>query len=260
MKTKIFSIILSMLLGMCAKAFAQKTDTVTIDASKVNTNVLKAGTYRYLVYFKMGKDSSRKNYQIWSRTIDFVTYKGNPAISVTQEWENNDTITHKVYSVSERKSFAPLYHESWWRGRGTTKFDLITKQGYWKDSLLTFADTARFKKMMYSAFVKAQEHYVLNWHLDLEVFPILPYKEGTTFKINFYDPGSSAPAYQAYTVTGSAILTGYNDQKIDCWLLKHTFANNTEVFWISKATREVLKLEQEFGGRYRYKIKMGFSV
>jgi hypothetical protein len=45
-----------------------------------------------------------------------------------------------------------------------------------------------------------------------------------------------------------------------CWLLSHEGTNNKEVFWISKKTNEVLKLEQEFGGRYRYKIKLGFSV
>jgi hypothetical protein len=252
---------LALLLGTNTTAFSQKSDTVIIDASKVNTNVLKLGTHRYLVYFKNGKDSSRKNYQVWSRTIDLITYKEKPAISVTQEWENNDTVVHKVYSVNDRKSFAPLFHESWWKGRGSSKFDFTTKEGYFQEALLTSTDTARAKKRMYEAFVKAQDQYVLNWHLDLEVFPILPYKEGVTFKINFYDPGFGEPQYQVYTVSGSAALTGFNNQKIDCWLLKHTSGSNTEIFWISKATREVLKLEQEFmPGRFRYKVKMGFSV
>ena len=259
-RTRLATAALGLLFGMSTMAYAQKADTVTIDASNVDTRVLKPGTHRYLVYFKMGKDSSRKNYQLWSRTIDLTTYKDKPAISIKQEWESNDTVVHKVYSVSDRKTFAPLYHESWWRGRGSSRFDFITKEGYFQDAWLTSADTARAEKMMYEAFVKAQDQYVLNWHLDLEVFPILPYKEGVTFKINFYDPGFGAPAYQTYTVTGSAVLTGYNNQKIDCWLLKHTSPNNTEIFWISKATREVLKLEQEFGGRYRYKIKLGYSV
>jgi hypothetical protein len=253
--------VIALLLATNMNGFSQQTDTVTIDAAKVNTNVLKPGTHRYLVYFKNGKDSSRKNYQVWSRTIDLITYKNKPAISITQEWENNDTVTHKVYSVSDRKTFAPLFHESWWRGRGSSQFDFTTKEGYFQNALLTSADTARVKKMMYEAFVKAQDQYVLNWHLDLETFPLLPYKEGVTFKINFYDPGFSAPAFQVYTVTGSAQLTGYNDQKIDCWLLKHTSGANTEIFWISKATKEVLKLEQEYApGRFRYKIKMGYSV
>lgn len=102
---------------------------------------------------------------------------------------------------------------------------------------------------------------LLNWHLDLETFPTLPYKTGLTFVIPFYDPGTASGFQKvAYTVTGSAELIGYNDQKIDCWLLVHESKGNKEVFWISKKTNEVLKLEQEVGGRmYRYKIKLGFS-
>jgi predicted mannosyl-3-phosphoglycerate phosphatase (HAD superfamily) len=64
-----------------------------------------------------------------------------------------------------------------------------------------------------------------------------------------------------YTVTGSASLTGYDNQQIDCWIMEHTDKGNKEIFWISKKTKEVLKLEQEVNGKlYRYKIKFGFSV
>ena len=60
---------------------------------------------------------------------------------------------------------------------------------------------------------------------------------------------------------GSGELVGYNDQKIDCWLMSHEERGNKEIFWISKKTREVLKLEQEINGSlYRYKIKLGFSI
>jgi hypothetical protein len=247
------------LLLYSGSLFSQKNDTVTIDASKVNTAVLKPRTDRYLVYFKNGKDSSRVKYQVWTRTIDFITYKNKPAISVKQEWEDNDTIVHTVYSVCDRKSFAPLYHEGWWK-RASLKFDFVDKTGYFRDTLLTDNEVPGVRKTIHDAFKKSLDQYVLNWHLDLEVFPILPYKLNTTFLINFYDPGSSAPKLQAYTVTGNGTLTGYDAQQVDCWLLSHEGTNNKEVFWISKKTNEVLKLEQEFGGRYRYKIKLGFSV
>lgn len=95
-----------------------------------------------------------------------------------------------------------------------------------------------------------------------ETFPTLPYKTGLTFIIPFYDPGT-ASGYQrvAYAVTGSAELTGYDNQKIDCWLMVHEAPGNKEVYWISKKTNEVLKLEQEVNGKmYRYKIKLGFSI
>jgi len=246
-------------LLLASTAFTQQ-DTVKITTNTVNTKVLKKGTNRYLVYFKMGKDSSRSRYQIWNRTVDYLDYQGKKAIAVTQEWEDNTKIVHKVYSVCDEKTFAPFFQQSEWVGRINTKFDFLTKQGYLNDTLLTSTDTSRIKKLMYEGFQQALDQYTLNWHLDLEVFPVLPYKNDRTFLINFYDPGSSAPKLQAYTVTGSAKLIGYDNQEIDCWLLSHTGTNNKEVFWVSKKTKEVLKLEQQFGELYRYKIKLGFSV
>lgn len=242
-------------------AQAQTPDTVRIDASKVATSVLKPGIHRYLVYFQNGRDSSRVNYQLWSRKIDLINYQNKKAISVTQQWDDNAGPVHKVYSVCDRETFAPIYHESWWKTRGSSTFDFQTRKATLMDRPLTEADTSKRSTMIYSAFQKAlNEKYVLNWHLDLEVFPILPYKENTTFLINFYDPGIPFdPQYQSYTVSGSDALEGFDNQKIDCWLLTHTSPGNKEVFWISKQTREVLKLEQEFNGRFRYKIKLGFS-
>jgi hypothetical protein len=240
--------------------YSQKTDTVVIDPSKVNTKVLKPGVHRWLVYFTKGKDSSRTNFNLWTRTIDFITYKGREAISVTQEWENDTSVTHKVYSVCDRKTFAPLYQDSWWKNSGSAKFDFIEKTGSIKDTLLTDADTSRRKKNIYGAFKQALKEYVLNWHLDLETFPLLPYKNNTTFLINFYEAGSMPPKLQAYTVTGSGTLTGLDNEKIDCWLLTHTTSpTNNEVFWISKKSKEVLKLEQQIGTRFRYKVKFGFA-
>ncbi|MBN8699616.1 MAG: hypothetical protein J0L54_08375 [Chitinophagales bacterium] len=252
--------ILGIMLVIGSVTNAQKADTITIDASKVNTSVLIPGTHRYLVYFKMGKDSSRKMYQLWSRTIGNTNYEGKEAITVTQEWEDNDTVVHKTYSVLDKNSFATLYHESWWKRTGLYKFNFPAKE-FSIDGIAATTRTDSITIKQVRAFEQATGRYFLNWHLDLEVFPLLPYKEGVSFKIHFYDPGSSAPRYETYTVAGSGTLTGYNNQKIDCWLLRHgSLPRNLETFWISKETREVLKLEQEFaGGRARYKIKLGYS-
>ena len=239
--------------------YAQNRDTLTIDASHVNTKVLKPGVNRYLVYFKNGRDSSRINFQLWTRKIEIVNYKGKEAISVSQEWEDNSQVTHRVYSVNDKRTFAPLFHDTWWKRSGSARFDFMGKTAYFRDTLLTAADTLKVKKNIYAAFAAALDQYVLNWHLDMEVFSILPYKENTTFAINFYDPGFSAPSRQLYSVAGSGTLTGYEGQQVDCWLLIHESRGNKETFWISKKTREVLKLEQEFQGRYRYKIKLGYS-
>jgi hypothetical protein len=235
-------------------------DTVTINADMINAKLLKPVENRYLVYFKMGKDSSRTRYQLWTRKIEHLQYEGREAISVTQEWEDNDTVIHRVYSVCEKKSFAPLFQESWWKTIGSSSFDFLHKNAFVQNMPLTEADTSVARKKMLAAFTSAIDQYVLNWHLDLEVFSLLPFRQYTTFLINFYDPGFSAPRLVAYTVTGSGHLTGYDNRQVDCWLLEHTDGNSHEIFWINKKTKEVLKLEQQFGKRFRYKLKLGFSI
>lgn len=249
------------------EALAQKRDTVRITADMVNVKALRQGTHQYLVYFKAGDDSSRVNYQFWTRKIDFVTYNEKQAVEILQVWEDNAEVVHTVKSYCDPKSFAPLYHEIWWKNfarmKGESKFDYITKTASRNGVFVTQADTAAQHKRMYDAFKKSTEQYVLNWHLDLEVFPILPYKENTVFLINFYDPGFGQPSEQAYLVKGSDVIVGYDNTKIDCWILTHDSKFGTEKFWISKKTKEVLKLEQVMIGgkyKYRYKVKLGFSV
>ncbi|MDB5230898.1 MAG: hypothetical protein JWN76_1703 [Chitinophagaceae bacterium] len=250
-----------MVLVISTNAFSQKTDTVFVDASKINTNILKPGVNRYVVYFKNGKDSSRISYSMWTRTIDFIKYRGRDAISIRQYWEGKDSVYHRVYSVNDRKTFAPLFHETWWGASGSFVFDLLDKKATVRNQELSDTFTNPGMKKIWDAYkVATNGQYILNWHLDLETFPLLPYKENTTFMINFYDPGFPAPQQVAYTVSGSAILPGYNDQQIECWLLTHTSGNTKETFWISKKTKEVLQLEDEFNGRYRYKIKLPYSM
>jgi len=238
-----------------------KNDTIIINAKNVNTTVLKPSANRYLVYFKKEKDTARSRPQFWTRNIEYAVHNGKEAIVITQEWEDRDTVVHRVRSVCDKQSFAPLYHHSWWKQMGTSEFDFINRSASLNGIPLTDADTARNRKGPWNAFKAALDQYTLNWHLDLEVFPILPYKEGKTFLIPFYDPGWQVPKNEAYTVTASAQLEGYNNQKIDCWLLMHESRGLKEIFWISKKTKEVLKLENEIAkGWWRYKIKLSFSI
>ena len=250
---------------------AQKNDTIQITPEKINTKVLREGTHRYLVYFKMSKDSVRTETQFWTRTIKRANYKGAAAIEINQEWEDKDSIVHIVHSISDAKTMQPLYHKTWWKVKtarnataktvSETIVDFANKTVFHNGRSLSDSDTTRQTKPIWAGYQSSLNKYFLNWHLDLETFPLLPFKEGVTFSIPFYDPGT-ASSYQsaAYTVTGSAKLTAFNDQTIDCWLLVHESKGNKEVYWISKKTKEVLKLEQQFGKMYRYKIKLGFSM
>lgn len=251
---------------------AQKKDTIEISAANINTRVLKEGTQRYLVYFKMQKDGVRTQTQFWTRTIKRTTYNGTPVIEITQEWEDKDSIMHIVKSISDAKTMQPLYHKTWWKVQASrnaavktvneTTVDFLNNTVNYNGNLLSDADTAKQIKPVWAGYKSSLDKYFLNWHLDLETFPLLPYRKGVTFVIPFYDPGTAADFQKvAYTVTGSAELMGYNNQIIDCWLLKLEEKGNEEIFWISKSTKEVLKLEQTINGKlYRYKIKLGFSM
>jgi hypothetical protein len=248
-------------------------DTLLIDGTQVNTKVLKPTTNLYRVYIKMGKDSSETQVSYWKRNIDYTIFDGKEAIVVSQVWEDKDTIFHTVKSICDKVTFAPLYQESWWHKRGSSIFDFINGTAVLNDIPLTEADTARNRRGPWKAFKIARNQYTLNWHLDMEVFPILPYKTGRTFLIPFYDPGSPAPKNEAYTVIGSAKLKGHGtnyffngdksitlNRTVNCWLLQHESKGNKELFWINKRTNEVLKLEQEIttktGTIYRYKTKL----
>lgn len=271
LKIKNSLLLVSLFCFLVQVASAQKADTVRITPKSINTKLLKEGTHRYLIYFKLNKDSVRTQTQFWTRTITRSIYNGKESIEINQIWEDKDSIMHIVESISDAKTMEPLFHKTWWKVQAVrnstiktvteTSVDFINRTLTYNGKQLSDNDTSKQVKPIWNAFKSSIGKYYLNWHLDLETFPVLPYKKGVTFIIPFYDPGT-ASNYQelTYTVIGSGLLSGFNNQKIDCWLLQHESKGNKELFWISKKTREVLKLEQELNGRfYRYKIKLGFS-
>jgi hypothetical protein len=241
---------------------AQKNDTLMIKPSDVNTQVLKPGMHRWLVYFKMGKDSSRSRYQVWSRKIDLLQYQGKDAISVTQEWENNDTVIHTVYTVCDRKDFSTLYQVGWSKTQGKVEFDFLKKEMRLEGKLWMQTTPLAPIKEEGLLLKKRSLNIRSTGILTLKYFLYFLIKTRSLLPSIFTIPGFPAPKLVYYTVTGSGTLTGYDGQTIDCWLLEHSDtdrAKNHEVFYISKKTKEVLQLEQEFGGRFRYKIKLPFS-
>lgn len=270
MKTK-FTLVLLLSLGLIFSVKAEMVDTIKINASTINTSVLKEGTHRYLVYMKMKKDSVRTQTQYWTREIKRSKFQGRNVIEINQSWEDKDSIMHIVKSISDAQNMQPLYHHTWWKVQrsanpvkvvSSTTVDFINNSVEVDGKQLFENDTSRRIKPILLAFKSAEKQFHLNWHSDLETFPVLPYKDNVVFEIPFYDPGTGTGLTKAhYKVEGSASLSGYNDQVIDCWLLVHQSPGNKEVFWVSKKTKEVLKLEQEINGAfYRYKIKLGFSI
>jgi hypothetical protein len=252
-----------MALSLTSRSQAQKNDTLIITGKHINTRVLKPGVHRYLVYFNMDSASPRSNTQFWTREISFGNTDGRQTLTVKQVWEDKDSIMHTTTSVCDANTFAPLYHESWWRrNKSTTQsvYDYVKRTAF-VDGKDVSGDTSKRNRAAYEGFMKAVDQYNLNWHLDLEVFPTLPFALNKTFAVPYYDAGFSEPKPVYYTVVGKADLQGYDNKPVPCWLLKHESPGNEELFWISQKTREVLKLEQTVNKKIRrYKIKLAFSV
>ena len=244
---KKFSFIL--LLGFTSLHCSAQIDTVNIAKNDLLTSALKPGLHQYLVYFENPAKKRIGNSSIWNRQVNFKSINGKDVIEIEQYWYANDTTYNRyVYSVSDKKSFAPIFHKT--KGRGGIEafnFDATKVDG--ADSV---ADNT--KKDLDVPLPVA----TLNWELDLEIFSTFPIKkEGQRFIVNFYHPGGRInPKYYEYAIVGSEKLQLANDSNADCWKMKINYTDTDwAIFWISKKSKEVLKMQEQFRGGYRYKVK-----
>lgn len=235
--------------------FGQKMDTLLINPENLKIDQLQMGKSQYLVYVLNDKNAPKSSIQIWNIEVKKETYKDQNAITIYQNWEGKDTIIHTAKSVALAGNFKPVYHESWWNKRGKQVFEEDEKKLWINNLEVSSGETDKQKKSVYNSFASAKD-YFLNWHLDLEVFNMLPLRKNTTFLIPFYEFGYDKPRNIPYTVIAEDDLI-FNGQKIKCWLLKHEEKGNRELFWISKSSQEVLKMEQLINDKiYRYKLKL----
>jgi hypothetical protein len=238
---------------------ASAIDTVRVLPAALDVGLLSSGTRTYLVYFKKGKDSSRISQSIWSRKTERLIYNGRQALAVTQRWDASDGGYHTAYSVCDSKTFEPLFHRVWWRNRGTTTFDFIKREAFMNDTLLTGTESDRKKRAIKAGFDQTAGKYFLNWHLDMETLGVLPAKSGKVFLLDFYEPGFGGPAPQTYAVVGTDAILNNTGGRIDCWLLENKDGKTISHFWISKKTHDVLKVEDNTNGVYRYKLLLAYT-
>ena len=240
-------------------ARAQKGDTIHVQPTDLNIKGLQTGNYTYLIVRQKAKDSPATSMILAKMSVERDTYHNKPAIIVRQQWDR-DSIVHKAYTVFDARDFSTLLHDTYWRGYGFSLiFDFETRKFDSRPAEQAIPDSVR--RDCEQEFAASFGAYNLNWHDDLVIYSMLPYKENRTFMINYYDPGFGKPAEVGYSVTGSDILTDRSGAAIDCWVLEHGDENGTEKFWISKKTREVLK-EEDHGKSwgYRFKYKLGVSA
>jgi hypothetical protein len=239
--------------------FGQQKDTVRVTPGHLDIKGLKKGNSAYIVYNKKSKTSAAERIVLVRISVGEEMQNGKTVISVAQQWEL-DTVLHSATTRFNASDFSTLSHESWWKRLGyTSSFDFTTRkvtfEGNLKDSL---------KAKINQDFQDSFAHYNLNWHSDLVIFPMLPYKENRVFNINFFDPGFGKATQVNYAVTGSDWLTNSAGDKVECWTLEHHSTkpfNGYQKFWISKKSKELLKEEDcdLTSGRYRYKLKLAVS-
>ncbi|HEV7780182.1 MAG TPA: hypothetical protein VGO58_02900 [Chitinophagaceae bacterium] len=239
------------LLGVNSFLSAQN-NTDTIRAGKFDMKYLPDGTQQWLVYIK--KDGVKKNIWLWERTTTKENWNGTNAIVIRQQWTTSDTgfNSRQLLSVVNEKDFTPVYHTTNNPKTGKEAYNFHAAEIVTADSV---AGTGR------KDFKMAITEPSFNWEIDLETFPLLPLKEGKTFVVNFYHPGSkSGPAWYNYTVTGSEKIKT-NSGEVDCYKLYTEYSNNrgNSTWWLNKKTHEVLKMEEHFGTVTRYKLKLAVT-
>ena len=238
-------------------SFAQKKDTIIITADNLKKAEIKYGRVTYVVYNKKTKNSPADGIYLAKINIKPVLYNNKNAVSIEQEWDRGDTVIHSAHTVLNKAGFSTLLHETYWKRQSySTKFDFETKEVSFKGPV---ADSVKSKVIQ--DFNESFDHYNLNWHSDLIIFTLLPYKENRVFKINFFDPGFGKASEEIYSVTGSDMLNGPSGKETDCWILeiKIPSINGYQKFWVDKKRTEVLKEEDFYNNTYRYKLKLAVS-
>jgi hypothetical protein len=216
-----------------------------VDITKLKTNQLIEGKINYIIYTK--KDKNGPVGDLTFVEMEVKKEKGG-TFKISQKWSEKDTLSH-IAETDLSPNLKTIRHSTWWKRNGyTMQFDFINQKAeiIGEVSEKIKADLEKnFKASLLT------DNFI-NWHCDLHFFGLLPYSEGSIFKVLVYDPGYSVPKYEVYQVKSSE-----NIQGLDCWVLEYTLPRNMgfQRFWISKKDRIVVKEEDSFRGAYRFKLK-----
>jgi hypothetical protein len=185
--------------------------------------------------------------------VRFVNRNGKELIEIDQKWYASDTTrVRNVHSVISANDFSPVYHH-------TKMNKSVEAYDFYADKIKGSDSVANNTK---KDFELALTHPLLNWELDLEIFPLLDLKAGKSFAISFYHPGGKTePKLYQYKVVGEENLSVIEGGTVPCWKLRIDYdAKSYAIFYISKKGREVLRMDEDFGGGVRYKVKLSNAV
>ncbi|BFG70636.1 hypothetical protein KACHI17_15170 [Sediminibacterium sp. KACHI17] len=248
---------LFLLVLLCTNGLAQKADTIIVGPKDIDTKKIRLGKHYWINYSSNGKDSIKRNLISWEMVIEPVLYQQQSAFSIRQFVTGRDTVMMFTHTICDGRTFATRQHKSSSNFSSSLDMDFDQKTYSINGKSITSEDTARSNQIRWRRFDSSASKYALNWNIDLAILPMLSYKANRTFLINFFEPGA-APFLQAYTVIGTGFLISYDQKETECWVLQRKSSFSLQTFYVSKKTGDVLKMEEEFRGTKRYKVKVGF--
>lgn len=246
--------ILSIILFLFVTALSHaQIDTIYHLDSKLIKKHLKAGPNQYLVFIQRKGDPRQAFTFVWSHEVKFIKKDQRELIEIIEKSYGSDTSRVRTcYSLVEAENFLPVFHR--------TKMNrVIEAYDFYADKIKGSDTVANNSK---KGFVVDLKKPTLNWELDLETFPLLDFKAGKSFAISFYHPGGrTEPQLYIYKVIGEENLNVIEGGTVPCWKLRIDYdAKNYAIFYISKKGREVLRMDEDFGGGVRYKVKLSNPV
>jgi hypothetical protein len=228
-----------------------QVDTVNTTTHILKTSILKEGKSSYAVYFEDSLGNRITSADIWDRTIHFSTNADGMSIyNFEWNWYRKDTMIAHVVATGERTTLRPFTHKADYSRRVPLSFAFA-------NNIVTVSPDARHTAAD-SAFRVQLDPPAFEFPMDLEIFPLLPFKKtGQQFAIAFYEPGTKKADYYKLTVTAKEALVLPGGPQVPCWVLRIDYAPGSYAsFWITDQSREVVKMQEFYKGKYRYKVKL----
>ena len=237
------------MLSLCSKLLAQG-DTIKVMPIKWIEKNLKEGKSQYFIFVQNKSNPNKAFTLVWQREVKKLA---NGKVEVKQLSVSSDsTLRSEVYSLVDAQTFLPLYHQTQSVRRGKEAYQFSNGKIIGADSVV---DNKR------KGFTLEAKATPFNWELDMETLCLLELKENKTFYLNFYHPGGGKPAFYAYKVTGSEKVAAIGGKPIDCWKLRIDYSPVAHAtFFITKDSKELIKMEEDFGQGVRYKVKLATTV
>lgn len=228
-------------------ASAQK-DTISLDARALDRSQLKLGKSDYIMFARSSTDSLVKDLTLVKMEVSKTKFKDISGLKVSQSWHQKDTVIHTSTSILDPGSLKTVCHKTWWkRNNQVMEIDFDSKKHN-----IQGGDPTKHKVMSEGIEKSFLDRDFINWHCDIQLFGLLPFKLNTVFKLKVYDPGYSVPAHEIYEVTGEEKIDG-----VSCWVLNYKLPRGMgyQRFWIAKKDRVLVKEEDSFNGMYRFKLR-----